>query len=174
MFTAKAKESPKGLEDRDRRRFHRWEVCIPCNVEWEDTIIRGQIANLSYGGALITQVDALPSEGARVLLTFQTRVGGGRLKNKLVARVVYVILEAMEELISGSIGSFGVEFEEPPEQMKGKLLLLDNRKNEDQIRSTKLDLTQFCDHRNQFKPVQLLTPSAPTWLPRPASPAGHC
>ncbi len=96
-----------------------------------------------------------------MLLTFQTRVGGGRLKNKLVARVVYVILEAMEELISGSIGSFGVEFEEPPEQVKDKLPLLDNRKNEDQIRSTKLDLTQFCDHRNQFKPFQLLPPPPP-------------
>ncbi len=115
-----AKESPKGLEDRDRRRFHRWEVSIPCNVEWEDTIIRGQIANLSYGGALITQVNAVPSEGARVLLTFQARVGGVRLKNKLVARVVYVILEA-KEVIIGSIGSFGVEFEEPPEQVKTKL-----------------------------------------------------
>ena len=116
-----AKESPKGLEDRDRRRFHRWEVSIPCTVEWEDTIIRGQIANLSYGGALITQVNAVPSEGARVLLTFQTRVGGVRLKNKLVARVVYVILEAMEKSSIGSIGLFGVEFEEPPEQVKGKL-----------------------------------------------------
>ena len=70
------KESPKGLEDRDRRRFHRWDVSIPCNVEWEDTIIRGQIANLSEGGASITQVNAVPSEGARVLLTFHTRVGG--------------------------------------------------------------------------------------------------
>ncbi len=113
-----AKESPKGLEDWDRRRFHRWEVSIPCTVEWEDTIIRGQIANLSYGGALITQVDVIPPEGARVLLTFQARVGGVRLKSKLVARVVYVNLEAMEELI---IGSFGVEFEEPPGQVKAKL-----------------------------------------------------
>ncbi len=161
-----AKENPKGLEDRDRRRFHRWEVSIPCNVEWEDTIIRGQIVNLSNGGALITQVNALPSEGARVLLTFQARVGGVRL----VARVVHVMLEVMEELIIGSIGSFGVEFEEPPEQMKGKFLLLDNRKNEDQIRSTKLDLTRFCDHRNQFTPVQLLTPPPQPSLPRPASP----
>ncbi len=117
MFAAKAKESPKGLEDRDRRRFPRWEVCIPCTVEWEGTIIRGQIANLSNGGALITQVNAVPSEGARVLLTFQARVEEVRL----VARVVHVMLEAMEELISGSIGSFGVEFEEPPEQIKGNL-----------------------------------------------------
>ncbi len=90
-------------------------------MEWDDTIIRGQIANLFYGGALITQVSAVPSEGARVLLTFQTRVGGVRLKNKLVARVVYVILEAREELIIGSIGSFGVEFEEPSEQVKDTL-----------------------------------------------------
>ena len=116
-----AKESPKGLEDRDRRRFHRWDVSIPCNVEWEDTIIRGQIANLSYGGASITQVNAVPSEGARVLLTFHTRVGGVKLKNKRVARVIYVILEAMEELIIGSIGSFRVEFEEPTEQVMGQL-----------------------------------------------------
>ncbi len=115
------KESPKGLEDRDRRRFHRWDVSIPCTVEWEDTITRGQIANLSYGGASITQVNDVPSEGARVILTFQTRVGGVRLKNKRVARVVYVFLEAMEELIIGSIGSFRLKFEEPTEQVMGKL-----------------------------------------------------
>ena len=116
-----AKESPKGLEDRDTRQFHCWEVSLPCTVEWGDTIARGQIANLSYGGALITKVDAVPPEGARVLLTFQTRVGGVRLKNKLVARVVYVILEVMEELIIGSIGSFRVEFEEPTEQVMSQL-----------------------------------------------------
>lgn len=116
-----AKESPKGLEDRDRCQFKRWEVFIRCTIEWGDTIIRGLIANLSYGGALITQVNAVPSEGARVLLTFHSRVGGVRLKNKLASRVVHVSLEAMEELIIGSIGSFGVEFEEPPGQVKDKL-----------------------------------------------------
>ncbi|MCH6546471.1 MAG: PilZ domain-containing protein [Deltaproteobacteria bacterium] len=156
-------ENPADLGNQERRQLYRWKVSIPCTMERGDTIITGQIANLSEGGASITQVNAVPSEGARVLLTFHTRVGGVRLKNKLVARIVYVILEAMEELISGSIGSFGVEFEEPPEQMKGKLLLLDNRKNEDQIRSTKLDLTQFCDHRNQFKPKSnFWTPPATT------------
>ncbi len=60
---------------------------------------------------MITQVNAVPSEGARVLLTFHTKVGGVRLKNKRVARVIYVFLEAIEELIIGSIGSFRVEFE---------------------------------------------------------------
>ncbi len=112
------KESTNGIEDRDRHQFRRWETCLPCTVEWGDTTVRGRLANLSLGGALITRMNPVPPEGTPVFLTFQPDGGEFRLKGKLVSRVVHVSLEAMEDL---NFGSFGVEFEEPPEEVKVQL-----------------------------------------------------
>ncbi len=113
-----AKESPLRLEDRDRRRFHRWEVSIPCTVEWGDMLIRGQIANLSYGGALITKVDAVPPVGALVVVRFQVEEEKMELEGRLTSRVVHTAQEIIE---GGQVGSFGVEFQETEEEVRSKL-----------------------------------------------------
>ncbi len=109
-----AKESPKGLEDRDRRQFKRWEVFIRCTVEWGDTIIRGLIANLSYGGALITQVDAVPPEGALVVVRSQVETKKVELERRLTSRMVHTTQEIIED---GQVGSFGVEFQQSAEEV---------------------------------------------------------
>jgi len=109
------KDSINGVENRDRHQFRRWETCLPCTVEWEDTTVIGRLANLSLGGALVSRMNPVPPEGTPVSLTFQPNGEEFRLKGKLVSRVVHVSLEAMEDL---HFGSFGVEFEEPPEQVK--------------------------------------------------------
>ena len=102
----------------DRRQFERWEVSIPCTVRWDDWVIEGQIANLSLGGAMITRVSAVPPKGALVVIAFQVRRQEVMLKGKLTSRVIHTILEVIEDL---NIGSFGVVFQDPPEEVKSKL-----------------------------------------------------
>ncbi len=106
------------LQKEDRRRFERWEVSIPCTVRWDDWVIEGQIANLSLGGAMIIRVNAVPPKGALVMIAFQVKTQEVMLKGKLTSRVIHTISEAIEDL---NIGSFGVEFQDPPEKVKARL-----------------------------------------------------
>jgi len=103
---------------KERRRFKRSAVSIPCTVYWHDHVIRGQIANLSLGGALIVRLSAIPPEGASIILTFQAEKGEIELKGKLTSRVVHTVSESIDR---GEIGSIGVEFQEPPEAVRSQL-----------------------------------------------------
>ena len=102
----------------ERRRFKRSAVSIPCAVYWHDHVIRGQIANLSLGGALIIRLSAIPPEDASVILTFQAENGEIELKGKLTSRVIHTVTESIEQ---GEIGSIGVEFQEPLEEVRSQL-----------------------------------------------------
>ena len=108
-----------GFRLRDRGKFPRWEVSIPCTVGWEDWIIKGQIVNLSFGGALIAQASAVPPEGALIVVTFQAEKGKVVMEGKINARAVHTISGEVEE---GKVGSFGVKFVEPTEAVRSKLI----------------------------------------------------
>ena len=105
----------------DRRKFKRWTVSIPCTVEWKDLRITGKIANVSLGGALIIQANALPPEGASVTITFEAEREQIRLKGRIKSKVIHTIWEIIEK---GGIGSLGVKFEESTEKVREKLMLV--------------------------------------------------
>ena len=67
----------------ERREFERYQVPIPCTLYWHGHIIKGQISNLSLGGALITRLSAIPPEHAFVVLTFQAEEGQVQLRGEL-------------------------------------------------------------------------------------------
>ncbi len=102
----------------ERRRFKRFAVSIPCTLYWHDHIIRGQIANLSLGGAFIIRLSAIPPDDASVILTFQAEKGEIELKGKLTSRVIHTVSESIEQ---GEIGSIGVEFQPPLEEVRSQL-----------------------------------------------------
>ncbi len=92
---------------------------MPCSVKWEDGLTQGLIANISFGGALISEVSAVPPEGAEVALTFEAEEGEVRLEGKLSSRVVHTITELIEH---GGAGAFGVQFEGSIEEIRSKLI----------------------------------------------------
>jgi len=104
---------------KDRRKFQRWPVSIPCTVESKDEKIIGKICNISLGGALITQANGAPPEGALVTVTFQAEGGQIQLEGRIRSKVIHTRWEVIEE---GGIGSFGVKFEESPEKVRKKLM----------------------------------------------------
>jgi len=106
------------LENQDIRPLQSCEVSTPCIVEWKGYEIAGQISNPSSGEALVSPVSAVPPEGAKVVVTFQAQSGKIALKAKLTCRVVHTVWEIMED---GQVGSFGVEFQGSPEEVRSKL-----------------------------------------------------
>ncbi len=113
-------ESSDGFGHQDRRQAYRWKVAIPCTVKYGDTIIIGRIANLSSAGALITQVGSVPPKGALVVIRI-------RVEEKEVEREVMltsqVFHHAKQGIIrAGQLGSFGVEFLQPVEEVHSKLI----------------------------------------------------
>ena len=92
---------------------------MPCSVKWEDGLTQGLIANISFGGALISEVSAVPPEGSQVALTFEAEEGEVQLEGKLSTRVVHTISELIQH--SGA-GAFGVQFEGPIEEIRSKLV----------------------------------------------------
>ncbi|MCH8320913.1 MAG: PilZ domain-containing protein [Acidobacteria bacterium] len=104
---------------KDRRQYRRWRVSMPCSVKWEDGLTKGLIANISFGGALISEVSAVPPEGAEVALTFEAEEGEVQLEGKLSTRVVHTITELIEH---GGAGAFGVQFEGSIEEIRSKLI----------------------------------------------------
>ncbi len=110
------------MKQGERRRFERRETLIPCTVEWEGSSTIGRIVNLSFGGALIKQVDAPPSEGTRAIIQFEVKNEGLRLKGSLVARIIRIFQEFKEE--GKGLVWFGVQFEGPEEEIKSQLIPL--------------------------------------------------
>ena len=104
---------------KERRQYRRWRVSMPCSVTWEEGKAQGQIANISFGGALVSEVTTVPPEGALVALTFEAEEGQVRLEGKLTSRVIHSITELIED---GGVGSFGVQFEGSIEDIRAKLI----------------------------------------------------
>ena len=44
----------------ERDQHQRWEVSLPCSLEWDDRTTTGTVVNLSLQSALITLVDVVP------------------------------------------------------------------------------------------------------------------
>ncbi|MDA2924156.1 PilZ domain-containing protein [Acidobacteria bacterium AH-259-L09] len=103
----------------ERRRFKRWEILIPCTVEWQGSSTTGQITNLSFGGALIKQANAAPPKGTPVIVTFQVKKEPVELEGRLAGRIVHTFRQFTER---GDIICFGVQFEEPVEEVRSKLI----------------------------------------------------
>jgi len=106
---------------KERRGFPRYEVSIPCTVYWHGHIIRGEIANLSLGGALIIRLNAVPPEHALVVLSFQVEKRQVLLRGELTSRVIHTIKESVEQ---GEVGSIGLQFQDSIEQVRSQLVPL--------------------------------------------------
>ncbi len=105
-----------GLQTKDRRLVPRWEASLPCTVKWKDREIAGQIANLSFSGALVTHLKILPPENIEVEIAFQTK-DRVTLDARVTSRVVHTQMIAE----SREVGSFGVTFGEPLDELRPKL-----------------------------------------------------
>ena len=103
---------------KERREFKRYEVSIPCTVFWHGHIITGQIANLSLGGAFIVRLNAIPPKHALVVLAFQVEERQVQLRGELTSRVIHTIKESIEQ---GEVGSIGVQFQDPIEEVRSQL-----------------------------------------------------
>ena len=103
----------------ERRRFERWETSIPCAVEWEGSSTTGRIANLSFGGALIKQVEVTPPKGTRATIRFEVQEQEIKLSGSLVAKILRTVEEFKEE--GKGMVWLGVQFEGPEEEIKSKL-----------------------------------------------------
>lgn len=106
---------------KERRGFPRHVVSIPCTLYWHGHIIRGEISNLSLGGALIIRLSAVPPEHALVVLTFQVEKKQVLLRGELTSRVIHTIKESVEE---GEVGSIGIQFQDSIEQVRSQLVPL--------------------------------------------------
>lgn len=102
------------MERKDSRQFQRFGASIPCAVTWQDEVIRGEVTNLSHGGALITQANHIPAERTQVIVVFQA----GQEEIRFKARVREALKK--DQLPS----SFGIEFTETEQKVQSKLIRL--------------------------------------------------
>ncbi len=103
----------------ERRKFQRWKTSIPCTLEWQGSSTSGRIADLSWGGALIKQADALPAKGASVVISFEINQKEVQLNGTLAARILRTVQQFSEE--GEGVAWLGMYFEEPEEQVRAKL-----------------------------------------------------
>ena len=59
----------------EKDQYQRWEVSLPCSIEWDDRTLSGTVIKLTLRSALITLVDVVPPEGAPLILTLQADQG---------------------------------------------------------------------------------------------------
>ena len=103
----------------ERRKFERWETSIPCTLEWKGSSTTGLITDLSFGAALIKQVDGLPAQGTSVAIRFEFNENEVQLNSKLAARILRTVHQLSEE--GEGIVWIGVHFEESEEEIRSKL-----------------------------------------------------
>ena len=106
----------------ERDQHQRWEVSLPCSLEWDDWTTTGTVVNLSLQSALITLVDVVPAPEAPLTLILQTDQGEVRFQGKMGPRVVHAGWEPRDQV---EIGLLGIEFQEPQqavEEKPGRLL----------------------------------------------------
>ena len=109
-------QDPK-TETKERWRSERWITSIPCKVLWGQRIIRGEVANISFQGALIAAPSATPPVNSAVTLVFYYES-----ELWLTARVDSVVVHTSEDSSdTGGLGGFGLEFQESLEEITTKL-----------------------------------------------------
>ena len=84
---------------------------MPCVVFWQGCPCEATIMDISPGGAFISDVNSLPETGTSIQIRLTIC---GKPEVRLPARVVH-------GLWAGTGWSFGVNFEESPEDIKRKL-----------------------------------------------------
>ena len=102
----------------EKDQYQRWEVSLPCSIEWDDRTISGTVVKLSLQSALITLVDVVPPEEAPLILILQTDQGEVRFEGKMGPKVVHAGWEPRDQV---GIGLLGIEFQEPHQAVKAKL-----------------------------------------------------
>ena len=98
----------------ERREFQRWRCLIPCICSSGSLFLTGEIVDLSYGGACVTNPTEIPQVGSEL----DVAVDG---KFALKARVVYL---NRKQDNPKHRDHFGLEFSESWPQKVGKLKLL--------------------------------------------------
>ena len=92
--------------NKDRRRFERWEVSIPCTVKHMGETTKGRITNISLGGALITELTAAPPpEKAFIIVTFQVEKEEVEIQASVDSGIVRYLFAIQDDEIVGSIGA---------------------------------------------------------------------
>ena len=90
---------------KERRRFKRWEVSIPCTVTHRGETTKGKITNISLGGAFITELTtAPPPEKAFIAVRFKVEKEEVEIKASVDSRIVRNLFDIRDDEIVGSIG----------------------------------------------------------------------
>ena len=111
----------------ERREFKRLNVSVPCLLRWRDTRLPGEVANISFGGALVTDLDSPPPNDSIVVLACLDTTGRQvMLLNSLISRVVRSSSDINEDEKAGWIA---VKFEEPHDNVRLELQSLSVTEN---------------------------------------------
>ena len=96
--------------DKERRRFERWKVSVPCTVTYKGEPIRGRITDISLGGGFITELTGLiPPEGA--VITVHCQVEDQEIEIK--ASVDSSVARSLSNIRSDEfVNSIGVKFQD--------------------------------------------------------------
>jgi len=90
------------IEQKERRKFRRWDCLMSCRCEGEGFSQTGLIVDLSCGGAGIKGANKLPAQGTELLV----EIGSSWNKIQLRSRVVWVEPEGQKR----GYAQFGVQF----------------------------------------------------------------
>ena len=102
-----------------RRQFERYEVSIPCTVTHMGETTTGTIANISLGGAFITELLTLPPpEKAAITVGFSVEKDGVEIKASVDSSIVH---KPSEISSNGSWGSIGVQFQDDSKEAQSQL-----------------------------------------------------
>ncbi len=95
------------------------QVDVLCTIDWRNTKISGRTVNLSCGGALIaTREHIVPPRGTPVNVRFHLEQDASPTEEVLSSKIIHTALEIVEK---GTLGFFGVRFEEPVQNIKKML-----------------------------------------------------
>ncbi len=108
--------------NKENRQFKRWEVSIPCTVTHMGETIRGRVANISLGGAFITELTtAPPPEKAFITVTFQVEKENVEINSSVDSIVVRNLFDIRDDEI---VGSIGVTFQDQSKTGQSRLVAI--------------------------------------------------
>jgi len=108
--------------NKENRQFKRWEVSIPCTVTHMGETIRGRVANISLGGAFITELTtAPPPEKAFITVTFQVEQEEVEINSSVDSIVVRNLFDIRDDEI---VGSIGVTFQDQSKTGQSRLVAI--------------------------------------------------
>jgi len=108
--------------NKEKRQSKRWEVSIPCTVTHMGETIRGRVANISLGGAFITELTtAPPPEKAFITVTFQVEKENVEINSSVDSSVVRNLFDIQDGEI---VGSIGVTFQDQSKTGQSRLVAI--------------------------------------------------